>query len=294
MSIKKSFLKKGRVCVLPLLVSAWVLCLIPAKGYGWYHHPKTLDVTQNRDGLPEFKDKRTVPGLTKTYRFLQNRGQKEKTPILYPDSEGAGISAGSINVDMPFDVLSKNVISPGISLDRQIAADLRLKRVMDEYRSLKKRNAEVLNGLGIPYLEKKDDFKINRPDSVAEKIKAEREAGNTLENVIVFSGGGGGAPVNQQTVVSQVTGALKKEKQNIALAGDISKFRPSPGYSGQRVQTLGGNSYQTASGGNTELPWLFFFALKVIRYAVDNKLEIFLWAAVLTMFGLISILVVKR
>lgn len=287
MSIKFFFLKIRRFCVFPLLVSVLVLCLIPAKGYGWFHHPETLSLKQNRDGLPVFKDNQAIPDITKTYSLLQNRKKKEKNPILYPGPTGTGATAGTVNIDIPFDMLSTTAIAPETSLDRQIAANLRLKSIIDEYLSLKERNAQVLKGLGIPYLEKNDDPQKNRPDSVPEKIKAEKEARKTMENVIVFSGDLRTTPVNRQEVVSQVAGTLKKDGQEITPAGEISGFRPSPGYPGK-------HSYQTAYGSNTELPWFFSFALKLIRYAVHNKIEFFSWAAVLIMSGFIGLLVVKR
>nr|WP_320013612.1 hypothetical protein [uncultured Desulfobacter sp.] len=237
--------------------------------------------------MPVFKDKQATSNITKTYSLLQNRIKKEKTPILYHGPTGTGVAAGTVNIDIPFDLLSKTAIFPETSLDRQIAANLRLKSIMDEYLSLKKRNAQVLNGLGIPYLEKNDDHKKDRPDPVPEKIKAEKEARKTMENVIAFSGGPRTDPLNRQEVVSQVTGAPKKNKQKVTPSRNIFGSRSSPGYPGKY-------SYQTAYGRDTELPWFFSFALKLIRYAVHNKLEIFSLFAVLIMSGLIGILVVKR
>jgi len=287
LSIKNFFLKIKRFCVFPLFVIVLVFCMIPTNGYGWFHHPKSSGLKENRDGLPVFKNKRPISNITKTYRLLQNRAKEEKTPILYPGLTGTGVTAGTVNIDIPFDLLSKIAISPETSLDRQIAANLRLKRIIDEYLSLKKRNAQALEGLGIPYLEKHDAPKKNKPDPVPEKIKAEKEARKTMENVIAFSGRPRTALVNRQVVISQVAGPPKKNKQKITSAGDISGSRPSPGYPQK-------SSYQTAYGSNTELPWLFSFALKLIRYVVHNKLEIFLWTAVLIMSGLVGFLVVKR
>ena len=238
--------------------------------------------------MPVFKDEKAIPNITKTYILLQNRTKKEKTPILYPGSTGTGFTAGTINIDIPFDLLSKTAISPETSLDRQIAANLRLKSIIDEYLALKKRNAQVLKGLGIPYLEKNAALpKKDRQCPVPEEIKAEKEARKIVENVIIFSGGHRTAPGNRQEVLSQVAGTPKKDRQKITPAGDVSRSRPSPGEPGKY-------SYQKAYGSNTELPWVFSFALKLIRYAVHNKLEILSLFAVLIMFGLIGIVVVKR
>ena len=287
MSIKSFFLKIRSFCVLSLLVSALVLCLIPAKGYGWFYYPKTLDLKQDRDGLQAFKNKRTMPNITKTYSLLQNQKKKGNAPMLCPGPMGQGVTAGTVNIDIPFDLLSKTAIFPETSLDRQIAANLRLKRIIDEYLSLKKRNAQVLEGLAIPYLEEKDTSKKNRPDPVPERIKAEKEARKTMENVIVFSEGTRTIQVKRQEVVSQVAGALNEARQKIISTGDVSTFRPSPGYPGK-------NFYQTTYGSNTELPWFLAFGVKLIRYAVHNKFDIFLWASILIISGLIGILVIKR
>ncbi|NWH05061.1 hypothetical protein [Desulfobacter latus] len=261
--------------------------MVPTNGYGWFHHPKSSDLKENRDGLPVFKDKRPITHITKTYNFLRNRTKEENTRILYSGPTEKAVTAGSVNIDIPFDLLSKTAIFPETSLDRQIAANLRLKRIIDEYLSLKERNAQVLKGLGIPYLEKYDDPEKNQPDSMPETIKAEKEARKTMENVLVFSEHFRTAPINQQAVVFQVAGLPKKDRQKITPAGNISGSRPSPGYPEK-------SSYQTAYGSNTELPWFFSFALKLIRYAVHNKLEILLWTAVMVMSGLIGLLVVKR
>ncbi|NDY73815.1 hypothetical protein [Desulfobacter hydrogenophilus] len=212
---------------------------------------------------------------------------------LYPGSTGIGVTAGTVNIDIPFDILSKTAIFPETSLDRQIAADLRLKNIIDEYLSLKKRNAEVLKGLSIPYLEKNEPPK-KRLDPVPEKIKAEKEAKKNMEDVIVFSGGRRAVPIEQPEVVSQLTGILKKDNQERIPARETSRLRLRPEYPEKKAETMGRSSYQTDYGRNTDLPWFFSFTLKLIRFAVDHKLEIFLWAAVLIMSGLIGTIVVKK
>ena len=110
MSIKIFFIKIRRFCVFPLFVSVLVLCLTPAKGYGWFHRPEALDIKENRDELPVFKDEQAIPNITKTYILLQNRTKKEKTPVLYPGRTGTGVTAGTVNIDIPFDLLSKTAI----------------------------------------------------------------------------------------------------------------------------------------------------------------------------------------
>ncbi len=265
----------------PLLVSVLVLCLIPAKGYGWFHHPNSLDEDQKKDRLPVFNAEQAIPKITKTYILLPNRRSKEKTPILYPGPAGTEVTAGTVNIDIPFKMLSKTAVFPEITLDRQIAANLRLKNIIDEYLALKERNAQLLKGLDIPYLEKHDATPKNRPGPVPEQIKAEKKVRETMENVIVFSKAPRTAPVNRQEIVSPA--ALKQDRP-----------RPDQGSADKSVEAAGGRSYRTAYGGNTELPWFFSFALKLIRYAVHNKVEIFLWAAVLIISGLIGLLVVKR
>jgi len=286
LSNRNSFLKPGHFLVFWLMAYVLAFCLMPANGHAWFYHADRQDKTD----FPVFQGKQALSGSASRYFLLPNRPGKEQENLVYPGSLPAGGEAGEIDIDISFDTLSKIAIIPEASLDRQIAANLRLKNILDDYLALKKRNAQVLKDLRIPYLENKGGPEKGRPEAMPEQTRAAHKIREAMENLIVFSGGVGAVRHNRQAIVSQVTGGAKQQGQTSGSVDSISRRGHSPG--GGAI--AGSRGSQVSSGGGSDLPWVLSFALKLIRYTFDNKFEILIWAAVLTMSGLMAIVVVKR
>ncbi len=257
---------------------------IPAGGYAWFHHPV------GNDSLPVFEASQTEEAVSDTYIYSQNRAEGEAGLLGMSSSGSATMArAGTIKIDIPFNLLSKTVINPEALLDRQIAANLKVKNILEMYLAMRERNALLLKDLSIPYLEndpKKEKLRV--PESIAPA----REMKKKLTEVILFQETGrNGLPVLENSDFQAARAGVNQE--SMAGLSYEQKGEATPGEGDLSVK--GGNRpSHTTYGRDTELPWIFAFGLKVIRYLVGNKVEVLAWATGLIMTGLIGVLVIKR
>lgn len=75
---------------------------------------------------------------------------------------------------------------------------------------------------------------------------------------------------------SQINGTVK------AMMSEVPKNSDSSSYGEKKRRSGGGNSYY-----DVQLPWILAFPLKILRYLTENKLEAFLYFAILLIPGFI-------
>ena len=263
--------------------------MIPEKGNAWFLHTEHKYI--NTEHLPVFEKRQEIPEISKTYIFLQNHPGNEKTGTIHPGSSKYSNLAGIINIDIPFNILSKTAISPETSLDRQILVNLRVKAIIDEYEALKKRNEIVLEGLRIPYLERDESRKKIKEKLASQDISKEQEIKRNIENIVNFSGRYKFHSPQIKQLIFQETSTSKK---NISALKNSTKTQPARDYSHDLGNDIIERSFKSGYSGNADIPWFFSFILKMIRYATTNKIEVFLIVTSLIMLSVISIMVIKR
>ncbi|MCP4672206.1 MAG: hypothetical protein GY857_12970 [Desulfobacula sp.] len=270
-----------------LTLSVLLLCLIPGKSYPWFSNS---DDTK----LIGFTMKSCIPKLSSNHYILHYNSLNDcDDAAIFPDSgNNTTIFADRIDIDIPLSILSKEAIDPEESLDRILAANLRIQNILDEYLAFKKRTKLLLKNLRIPYLEEKDN-KV-KPKSA---ITGEVEKGETLKNDIknIIKHGAGYDRRNYEQVERSVaiilqasqTGAGRKADQQQGTGDSINQMAVSEKY--QKAQKINhGTQY------DDELPWIFRFIFGILKYVYSNKLTIVLWLAILCISILITTLVLKR
>ncbi len=142
------------------------LCLAQGNTWAWFHS------SGNREKCPVFESPRSAEDVSKTYTFMPNAVDAASEIRLYRtfSKDSFPASAGELKIDIPFNLLSASVTDVQALLDRRIAANLRLKNLLEQYLALQKKNAELLKALSIPYLEAKENRKKGRSASDAEEL----------------------------------------------------------------------------------------------------------------------------
>jgi hypothetical protein len=220
-----------------------------------------------------------------TYVLLYNGvGQKRNLSIM-PDSKSRFlVVADRIDIDIPLNVLSKNAIDPGESIDRLLAVNLRIKKILDEYERLDNRAELLLKDLGIPYLnrsvsQKRDWFtsSIQQQSVSAHKNKLKKDLANVVNSGQSYKVNQ--AANNQKTLA--VLSRFKKEEQQSVSLTSVDPQLPDHAPEIDRLQRTSHISVTKRS--NQDLPWVFSFFLKMFQYIIDHKVEVIIFI-VLTLF----------
>ncbi len=279
---------RTRYLALNILVTVLFLCLAQGNTYAWFHS------SGNCENCPVFESPRSAEDVSKTYAFLPNAPDAASEIRLYRtfSKDSFPASAGELKIDIPFNLLSASVTNVQDLLDRRIAANLRLKNLLEQYLALQKKNTELLKALSIPYLEAKENRKKDRSASDAEELAPADGLKRKMAEVVLFQASGKNRLPIQNSSDFQTISAEKKGKGNSVPApeqyGELSAdedYSKNPGRTG---------AYHETYGRDRELPWIFSFGLKLLRYLANNKIEALSWAAVMAVIGLRGTIVLKR
>lgn len=276
---------RARYLVLNILVTVFFLCLPQEKTYAWFHSDG------NCEDCPVFKSLRGAKDVSITYGFLPNTPETAPKIHLYKTfSKNSFLaSAGELKIDIPFNLLSVSVTNVQAQLDRQIAANLRLKNLLEQYLALQKKNAEILKDLNIPYLESR---KKTVPASDTKELAPADELKRKMTGVILFqTSGKDRLPIQDSHDFQTILAGKKGFGNSVPNPKKYGRLSSKEDYSKNSKKT--GTYYETY-GRNTELPWFFSFGLKLLRYLANNKIKILSWAAVMVVISLIGTFVVKR
>jgi hypothetical protein len=264
------------------------LCLPHGNVYAWFHS------SGNCERCPIFKQPRSEEHVSKSYAFLPNVPDAAPEIRLYRSffKDSFPASAGELKVDIPFNLLSASVTNIQAQLDRRIAANLRLKNLLEQYLAQQKKNAEMLKDLSIPYLDTPPNTKKAVSISDTEKLLSAASLKKKIAEELLFQGGGKKRPTLQDNHDLQPAPAEKKDRGN--LMSETEKDRRL-NFKNDYLKSPGGNgTYHQTYGQDTELPWIFSFVLTLLRYISNNKFGILSWAAVMAVIGLVGTIVVKR
>ena len=279
---------RTRCWVLRIMVTLFFVCLVQGKTYAWFHS------SNNFENRPIFESPRREEIVSKTYIFLPNTPDAMSGVRLYKTASKnmLPVSAGELKVDIPFNLLSSSVTNVQALLDRQVAANLRLKNLLQQYLAQQKKNAELLNDLKIPYLEAKDPSHKAEPTTDTKKLSLAAGLKKKIEEEIIFQAGGKDGTALQDSQNFKLIQTGKQGQGN--SVSDLEKYERSylnDGYSKSQRRT---DIYHKTDGRDIKLPWIFSFGLKLLRYMANNKSEILSGACIMGIIGLVGTIVVKR
>jgi len=269
-----------------LILSIFLLCVIPDRSYPWF---SSTEGSKN----PGFIRDASISDLSsRTYVLHYNTPGDSKEIAIFPDSgNNAAVFADRMDIDIPLSILSKEAINPEESLDRLLAANLRIQNILDEYLAFRKRTDLLLKDLRIPYLEKQN--KVNAKGSIAGKGGEGEKLKKDIENIIRHD-------TDYKRAHHQQTEQSVAVIDQIIQTGAGARPEVQQGNGNIGNQITGSASYQKLPGENmgkaydNELPCIFRFVLDILKYAYNNKLEIVIGSLVLLISILLVTLVVKR
>lgn len=279
---------RTRYLILNILGTLFFLCLTQGKTYAWFHFSDTCE------NCPVFESPRIAEELSKTYAFLPNTPDTDSEIRLYRtfSKESSPASAGELKIDIPFNLLSASETNVQASLDRRIAANLRLKNLIEQYRALQKRNAELLKDLSIPYLEaKKSHKKAVEVSDAKELVPADKLKRQVAEVILFQTDGKVRLPVQESRDLQAVQAEKKGREDSMPALEKYEALSLEEAYSKNPV---GSGAYHQTYGRDTQMPWIFSLGLKLLRFLANNKIEILSWAAVMAVISLVGLIVVKR
>lgn len=254
-----------------------ILGMISGQSSAWFSSSETFE-------NPRITTKASEPDLSSnTYGLHYHDSENSealRSPCISLDSRTSnGFFPVLINIDIPLSLFSKEAIEPEESLDRLLAANLRIQNMINEYLALKKRNELLLKDLRIPYLEKKEDS-IDPPAEIAGRVDEGEKLKTDIENLIRHRENHNS--LNEEQVdlsdgaeISRQGG--KKDANSLAEAS----IKPFPGQNEDR-------------SNDNELPWILSLFLFVFSFIVNSKEELLIWTMVGSISILIMMLVVKR
>ncbi len=203
------------------------------------------------------------------------------------------IPADCIRINIPLKILSHDIISTENSLDRMLTANLRIKRLLDEYEELRKKARILLKDtrLNESWLfvsaKHKQTGKTTR-----ENLKFEtddKKIDRQIFNITRLSPVSGEINGNHEIIPENAAVPRKNIKNDVYQALIHTNNRP---------ESMKHSSYPArpaAPGRATdELPWIFTFLLKIINYTLKNRIEIMLYMVFIALAGYIISLQARR
>ena len=254
------------------------LCILgPEPVHGWF----STDMERKSYQLP-FECAREE-SATDTYVLRYDGSGSDRCGFLLPEPEGRRfVCADRINIDIPVGVLLQESVNPVENIDRLVAVNLRIQKLLDEYLAQTEKYEKMLEGLGIPYLENQVQQKgKNQSGSIDQKKVSEKRGRlkKSLINTVKYH-----QPVhsNKKENLQKSAAVLYNIKKREGGSGLNVSAGENPA-SGQMQEDLSRpQAGADPVGGyqSDELPWFFSFALSVFKYCMSHKTELVFWAGI--------------
>ena len=262
-----------------------VFGMLPGRIHAWYRCSSKLD------SMPVFGDVENKEMPSNEYFFFPNRPD-EVDSFLERASSGRACIA-KVNINIAFDTLTKTVINTESFLDRQIAANLKLQNLLFQYLNMRKRNAEALKHLNIPYLDNGDQNKRRAAILANEDIVTANRMKKKMADILFFQKDGRARlPVQERPEFQSVWAGDNKDNAADVRQDNASSFFQEQA-SFQEAGDVSGRHPETY-GRVEKVPWIFVTVLKLLRYVVSNKFAILGWASATAAVCFIGIWLVKR
>lgn len=252
------------------------------------------------------------PELFYLYDSAVSGQDRPDSPYLMPSTRDF-VPADRININMPLQTLYERSFSSSDSLDALLNANLSLQLLLEQYKDLQKRTAELLKSLNISYLEKLGEKTIKNMDisfnegSRSAKLDVQNtdirlqtaelshQISETVRNKPVgtfylsdkeipsFAGLKAEEEVEMSSgkkVFSVADTGLQIIKNGAALQSGsrvVSNFSGTSEEGVLRKQSSG-TTYNdqvdvNRTSGQNELPWIFRVVLSTAGYVAANKIE---------------------
>lgn len=201
------------------------------------------------------------------------------------------IFADQIKINIPMNILIQDSIFPDNSIDRMMLANLRAKKVFDEYTELQKKARLIIQNNTLP-VEKKDEKKNPVPMDENMNIDEKNEAiQKTMSHVNVLGFILKEVESGQPPLILEHQSSVNDEFNSPTKNFSDSLSTGNTENAGRTVKT---GQQDLSRKNNRELPWILNGLLKLLNYIVNNRLEIMLYMIFITMVVFLISLKIKK
>jgi hypothetical protein len=196
-----------------------------------------------------------------------------------------------VKINVPMNMLMQDSIYPDNSIDRMMLANLRAKKLFNEYSDLQKKARLVIQNHMVPG-EKKDNTKnsafIDDNSSIDEKKEAIRK---TMSHINALRFDSKEVESEQNPLVFEHLSSVDDEQnapiKNFSVTLSTKNIENAEGPLRTGQQTLSRTNHR-------DLPWGLDGLLKFLNYIVGNRLEIMLYMIFITMIAFLTALKIRK
>ena len=209
-------------------------------------------------------------------------GETGKDIRLLPASPSF-VPADRIDVKIPLILFDRPSLTTMQSLDRLLAANIRLRQLLKEHEQLRERAEKLLKSVSIPYLDGYL-FKASRKitPGIAEQKKAlEKQIAHTA---IAVKGPYTRDKTNTIVDFSNIESHLHtRQKMDSGTRSDenLSYYHLSGGNKEKNTPSVPGKATYPAPKAESDLPWLFRFCIDLVSYIISHRVETLFYVSLL-------------
>jgi len=261
------------------LIFLFFLIAMPTLVQGWFD-----DQTHGR---PFFTRKVITPTSSGTLAVFDDIACGSERVLMQPNPFFVPVDIVDLDISLP--LLVTTPVSSMEALDRLMAANLRLKLLIEEYNALKKRAEQLLKSVSIPYLDS---------PWMTFKVKGDNNLDDRRKDLDTRMAG----------VLFDVPGGSKSQFSPGGLSPFGSAGR-TPGAAGSPLlppkASMPGQNFDIApsthefipmvpGGGSKDLPWIFATFFKAGSYCLAHRLEALIYGTILFFLGYLITLQVRH
>jgi hypothetical protein len=196
-----------------------------------------------------------------------------------------------IKINVPMNILIQDSIYPDNSIDRMMLANLRAKKLFDEYTDLQKKARLIIQDYMVTG-EKKDKTK----NSVSmDEISSIDEKNEAIQNIMSHANVLG---LNIKGIETEENPLALKHLSSTNDEVNTTAENFSDSVSTEKIENTGrplNTGPQVLSKTNhRDLPWILNGLLKLLNYIVSNRLEIMLYMIFITMIAFLTALKIRK
>ena len=232
------------------------------------------------------------------YHIYDNYSFEQSTVYLGPPKKHF-LSFDQIEIDISLRLLTKNLTDEENAIDRMVAANLRLRQLLDTYINFKKKSGVLLRQTQKVASEKiQNDHQLQKSDT-SEEIDIEREKLKKALSSIYLSNAVSGNPDLIDNIIPESYANLAVPVEKTPPNMDLVNLNQTTAGSEQNDNKTYEQNVITDVDRplykNEKMPWLIEFSLKLLDYIKNNRIEISLYAIFLFLIiFLVSLKVQQR
>lgn len=235
----------------------------------YYHVPGTPEAT-----FECAKQQGQSPSTADAFAVYDHRATSssdtESPPCLQSPSSQF-VPADTISANPPIHLAPRRPILADNELTNLFYANLKFKRLVDEYGSLQQRARKLMGDLNRPAVNPVSGFgdKKQQPVSIhQQRLGLSKQQQLVARTLLLRSQRNDSQSVAQAPVMAQIDRSRVPDRSSLSVVPGNA-----PGYLSDYANSEQGRRPVSGSHSDTSLPWIFEFALKVMAYMLANKVE---------------------